>query len=90
MTDLDPAKAFIRELEDVAHPVSSTRIAQPQALLHCTRTSQHISLCHVTNLQSVYMSSNRLLTMLDNDCIDTGHVSVKLQRLIPWLPSHTV
>ena len=37
-TDLDPAKALVRQLEDLAHPLSGSGIAQPQALLHCTIT----------------------------------------------------
>lgn len=35
-TDLDPAKSLIRQLEDLAHTLSGSGIAQPQALLHCT------------------------------------------------------
>lgn len=38
VTDLDPAKASVRELENMAHSVSCTCIAQPQALLHCMST----------------------------------------------------
>ena len=32
---LDPAKALVWQLEDLAHALSSSSIAQPQALLHC-------------------------------------------------------
>ena len=44
---LDPAKALVWQLEDVAHALSSSGIAQAQALLHCNVDAHPSERCQV-------------------------------------------